>query len=545
MSERRQARTLHLTIHALSSVPAHDLFFVKWERGAHKGSTSRCCPDGAGCVYFEASFTCPCTIIYDKKGHATHKDLIFRAKAVISPGKTKQFADIKLDLSSFVGIAPVVRQTFAMKASGSRAPILVLSFSIAQGGVLEPENLSEMSPKASIPHPAEIMPRLPPVGVKELRTRQMSVNPRRENRPLFASQAPAAPARPVSVFSIADFAAPIPDAAAPAPAPTLLSTLLGCVWSDEGGRGALHGVDCVLFAALLHMGTFSALKIDHDGFNRLLDHFGERLVTSRLVTSLPERLRFLPLYGLFALVQRPPTLEVLDRDRVARFADAIAPVVADAFAAFADARMAALAPVTRLLFQDGCDADVVSELFVKTLRELQAADRLPPGIAPFVERAFVEWVDAALVNMIYLQPTKCDFMASLAWNSFAGRARFNPVLPLNFVRFTEAVSVVQMAQVIDDDPAAVKDICPHLPLPSVFALLSVREIDDDLRSKPDVGRFARTHGLGLFRDFQVTAVDTKEIFAEGLTEVALGEWARVKVPEDIFRECECLRSSFV
>jgi hypothetical protein len=257
--------------------------------------------------------------------------------------------------------------------------------------------------------------------------------------------------------------------------------------------------------------------------------------------SLPEPLRFVPLYGLFALIQRPPISGTFDRQRIERFLVVLERVLNDTFGLFGSGRMRLLEPATKQLFQDGCDPDAACELFVKKMRQIDTELPLPRGLEAFLKRAFVESIDAALVNMIYLHPTKCDFMASLSWNTFAGRVRFNTALPLDFVRFTEAVSVIQMTQLIDDDPKAVNDICPHLPPATVLALLSVREVDDDLRSKPDAGKFARAHGLDLYRDFQPTTVDTKGLFASGLDEVRLDGWKRITVPDAILRECDFLR----
>jgi hypothetical protein len=68
--------------------------------------------------------------------------------------------------------------------------------------------------------------------------------------------------------------------------------------------------------------------------------------------------------------------------------------------------------------------------------------------------------------------------------------------PMTFELFQEAVTVLQMAHVIDRDPLKCSVLCPHLPARTVWAVLSVRRIDDDLKKKPDLDRFAREHRLG-------------------------------------------------
>jgi hypothetical protein len=166
--------------------------------------------------------------------------------------------------------------------------------------------------------------------------------------------------------------------------------------------------------------------------------------------------------------------------------------------------------------------------------------QLPGVTAPTVLGAFYAAFDLALTNRIYMHPTKCDFMASLAWNTFASRVRGHGI---DLSMFTEAVAVIQNTAVINDDLSTVAEICPNLPPSTVFALLSVRELDEFLTTKPCLNRFAIAHGVDLYEDFKPLEVDPQAILA--VTDgIATDDWDRVVVPAELLEQCPFLKTRF-
>jgi hypothetical protein len=169
-----------------------------------------------------------------------------------------------------------------------------------------------------------------------------------------------------------------------------------------------------------------------------------------------------------------------------RFVDIIQPPVEQEFRVFTAHHLAAFGDATSQLFHDSCDPDSVCEAFVRLFKVFRESARIPPIMKSVFCKGMLEALDVSLVNRIYMQSTKCDFMASIIWNTFSGRVREFPKFPIDFDLFTEAVAVIQMTGKIDQDRNRAPEICPHLPMSAILALLSVRELDEDLRTKPDV-----------------------------------------------------------
>jgi hypothetical protein len=100
-----------------------------------------------------------------------------------------------------------------------------------------------------------------------------------------------------------------------------------------------------------------------------------------------------------------------------------------------------------------------------------------------------------------------------------------------------------MTSLIDSDHSLINDICPNLPPSTIFALLSVHELDNDLRQKPDVNRFGVTHQVDLYAEFVPTPLDTQALF-EIRSDASTEEWASVAVPAEILAQCQFLRDRF-
>jgi hypothetical protein len=301
-----------------------------------------------------------------------------------------------------------------------------------------------------------------------------------------------------------------------------------------------HGADVLLFGALLQMkafDVFAAMQNNHfDGF---LDTFASKLTHSMLWSSIPAPERVFPVFGLSLLLQKPPMIP-LDQRRVRRFVDVLHQLLEQEFPAFAAHHLAAFDAAASQLFQDSCDPDSAYETFVHLFQAFRQEAKIPPIMKKVFLKGMMEAVDVSLVNRIYMQSTKCDFMASIIWNTFSGRARTFAKGPISFDRFTEAVAVIQNTGAIDGDPNRVTDMCPHLPMSAILALLSVRELDEDLTRKPDVVKFASVHGLELYSDFKPVKVDTKALFTADDVVDTRG-WVQTPLPQEVFARCPFLR----
>jgi hypothetical protein len=258
-----------------------------------------------------------------------------------------------------------------------------------------------------------------------------------------------------------------------------------------------------------------------------------------LLASIQQPHWLLPLYGLWLLLQKPPDVPG-DALRMKRLATEIEPSLRPALVYLTDFYLRPFEPPIEQLFHGDADTDRIAQLFLNHFREFKRTFSRPRVIADVVLRGFVATLDVLLTNHIYLQPTKCDFLASLVWNTVSSRLAGEGLdLPL----FREAVAVVQMTSVIDSDSSVIDNICPHLPANTILALLSVRELDDDLKEKPNVTAFAVAHGLNPYAEFVPTPVDTQAVF-QIPPDAGTEEWAFVAVPADLLAQCPFLRNRF-
>jgi hypothetical protein len=246
------------------------------------------------------------------------------------------------------------------------------------------------------------------------------------------------------------------------------------------------------------------------------------------------------MYGLVLLVRRPPSAVVVEPARADSVLASLEELIATGFAAFANFWSASFKGPIGSLFRDDADPQEAGDAFLRQLAEFKERAGFPRIMAELIMKAFHAVLDVTLTNHIYMEATKCDFIASLTWNTVVSRLRIAGVeLPI----FQDAVSVVQMAAVINEDPATVSAICPNLSLKTVMALLSVRETDTELQQAPDVGKFARFYSLN--RDEPVTPIefDTAQLF-QVPEDLSTEGWDEVKLPQKVLERCGFLNSRF-
>jgi hypothetical protein len=321
-----------------------------------------------------------------------------------------------------------------------------------------------------------------------------------------------------------------------------MANLFGLQWTQPGvPSGGFHGIDVLLFATLLEIRALDSVGgMDASTFDKFIDEFGDKLTVSKLLGSIGNEERLFPLLGLSLLLQWPPKIH-LDQQRVQRVLSVLSPIIGQSFEAFSTFHLPRFHGPIAQAFRDDTDPDLTCREFVRAFQDFRSLAGIPSVMADIVFEAMVSSVDACLVNRIYMQSTKCDFMASIVWNTFSGHARSFTKPPLDFIRFTEAIAVVQMTLAIDANPFIVGDICPHLPRSAILALLSVRELDDDLPRKPDVAKFASVFNLELYADFKPVKIDTSELFIVSKP-VATHVWKQTPIPNAIFNDCPFLEN---
>lgn len=116
---------------------------------------------------------------------------------------------------------------------------------------------------------------------------------------------------------------------------------------------------------------------------------------------------------------------------------------------------------------------------------------------------------------------------------------------MDFTKFRQAVAVIQMTAVIDDDPAIAQTLCPDLQPETVLAILRLREKDDDLVHLPDLEYFASHYKLDAKAPFKQLKMNCRNICGAQGQIVDTHTWKDVCVCSQLFKDFPYLSDYFV
>ena len=543
---------LTMTIHELETYndPSAS-YYIKWSRGTHKGSTERAVPAGGGPVVFEKSLSIPCTII-KHRGKIAPKEMNFVAKMILGK-KKKAIGDFKLDLAPFVGLAPIVCQSFAMRATKSTPPILRLSICLAQSTSLDHSDISESIDAK----PRQVPKRMKRVGSMSVMAPPVTPAPSLEH---FAKPKPALPrtmTRRMGMSQvlylsensrqIGSFGGTRPDLASPKTAPSIeyeeIKNLCSMEWRDDGFGEWFHGIDSVLFACLEYFHVFDVEATSDENFASFVARFWKMLKGSAILNSLGDDMRFCPIFGFCVLLRWPPPGFTIEKRRAERLVDSMKEFMHHEFDLLLEKHVGAFRDAVAQVFRKDFDVDATANMFTQTLKKMRDDGSVPLLMVDVVEKGMVRKLDAVLVAKLCSGDSQCNFFSSLAWNTFCSRMRSQADMPMEFTLFTEAVAVVQMTAVIEDNPEVVKDICPHLTPNTVLSILSVRETDEDLQTQPNLEKFASKFGIDPDEGFTPIPLDAMDLM-DAKERLTTDGWTNITVPNSIVENFPFLMDYF-
>ena len=547
--EGKSVWILSMTIHDLEPYNNSSAsYYIKWARGTHKGSTERAIPNAAGTAVFEKVLSVPCTII-KHKGKICAKEMTFVAKMILGK-KKKKIGDFKLDLAPFVGLAPIVSQAFAMHTSSkSTPPVIRLSVCLAQSTLDHSETTESM----------EVQPRKSPRNMKRVGSMNAMSSPpsstpsledysrpkplmnRVMTRRIGKSQIVYASENSRQLGSLGSPRIPPPVSATEYEE---IKNLCSMEWGNEDPGEMFHGLDSVIFAALIHFHLFDPEQMSDEAFDDFVDLFWKMLRGSMIMSSLPDNIRFCPIFGLVALLHFPPPGISIDRTRATKMANAMSDFMQHEFDLMLSSRVRSFKNAISTLFRKDFDVDATAKMFTDEMKRLHDDGSIPLLMIDAVEKGMVRKLDTVLVATLCSGEHSCNFLSSLAWNTFCSRMRSEGENPMEFTLFTEAVAVVQMTAVIEDNPEVVKDICPHLTPNAVLSILSVRDTDEDLKALPNLKRFAKKFGIDDDEGFVPIPLDARDVLDISKRVLKTDEWKDVIVPENIVENFPFLMDYF-
>lgn len=532
---------LNLTIHDLNTQAYHDVpYVIKWARGNHKGATDRIAPDATGIVHFDRTTVIPCTIMR-RKGEIVPKEIIFEAK-LCDPKKSRVVGEMKMNLAPFVRSAPLISQTFTMKAIGGPAPILRLSIVMSTRKVSNAD-LIPATDNSDASYRLSKRPRRNSMNIGQLAKILSSVTPQQPNGAKTPNPKEVSAHMRVNLSSIP---VPIPSprmTRGPAPLPpkpkkvTVSDHLKKFCESDwfptYNMNKGFHGLDSVIFAVLHHYKFFHSEGGPTDSeFDAQLGECIETISRSHILTFLNEDQKLFVMFGLYLLLSNPPEYDI-DTRRTTKMMRFISDELMQRLEVYIDQLIVKFSDFLSDVFDKNFDIDGDANRLIGAISNFRDNVEAPPVLIDHLIAALIDRMDIELVNRMIQLNTPFDFMRSLHWNTFCSRMESGSI-EIKFARFREAVGTIQMAAVIDESPDLSLTLCPNLPPHVVLSILKLRDVDEAFLKLPDLQKFADHHKLNMYAPYNPLKMNCRKICgAQGLV-VNTEMWKEVCICRQLF-----------
>ena len=481
---------LFLTFHTLATPHrAREMYFIKWKRGSHKGSTEKCFNNEDGVVNFSKTFQCHCTIFYSKRMKKNKDKIldieIFKFNQVNKP---KKIGSLEFNLANHVGMAPIESQEFKMVNDLK----LVLSIKLVQANGTEKRRNSDTEIDSALTLTTD--------NISQNSNHSPRVKQPNNGKKLDSFFKPADKVKrhlPPEVTSTVTFRMENNFNEQEAINPVNgINELLNLSWPKNNVNICLrknnpfHGIDVFLFAGLLNYKIFDSRTTIDDGFDKFMEKFIFDLRDSTLLKSLEKYEQFIPLFGLYLLVGNPPHDYNLSISRCNEFCDSFKSILEDSLFKFVDFHTRIFDASITALFKKDADLDQVCTSFISSIQRFNRICQVPSTMTSIVNKALTITLDTVLVNQLVKTPHCCTFIGSLVLNTFCREMREYSVYPMEFLYFQEAIAVIQNTSEIDETPSSITRICPHLPTEAIISVLSARQLDEDLKTLPNLRRFS-------------------------------------------------------
>lgn len=490
--EKTSHWNLFLTFHTLSTPHrSEEMYFIKWKRGSHKGATEKCLNNEDGVVNFSKTFQFHCTIFYSKRTKKIKdKILIIDVFKFNQMNKPKKIGSLEFNIADNVGAAPIDSQEFKMVNDLK----LVLSIKLVRVGENEKRRNSDTEFDSALTVTTDNLSQAQPPSVRAKHpsgTKKLDSfsKPADKVKKYMPPEVPA----DVTFRMENNFNEQVHEEVNPVNG---MNNLLSLEWPKNNvninlrKNNTFHGIDVFLFAGLLNFRIFDSRTSFDDGFDKFLEKFFFDLRDSNLLKSLEKYEQFIPLFGLYLLVGNPPHNFSLSISRCSDFCNGLKSLIEESLFKFVDFHTRIFDASIASLFKKDADLEQVCSSFISSIQRFNRICQVPSSMAEVVSKALTITLDTILVNQLVKTPHCCTFIGSLLLNTFCREMREYSVYPMEFLCFQEAIAVIQNTAEIDETPSSINHICPHLPTEAIISVLSARQLDDDLKTLPNLRRFS-------------------------------------------------------
>lgn len=530
----KNSRIVRVSVHSLKThEPESTPIFFTWTRGKHNGKSSILSVNSNGLVIFEQQFCFQCAHHADGEGKIKFLDFVFHRGQ--DQNQEDELGSISINLRPYM-MESVSKQSFSFSSDGGECS-LVISFSSLRKRM---KSFTAQEGQAGCIHIARR------IVTYTNETRSLSkLNKAPSNdripgmrrssitnvvHPNFKSVIQRRMSRPDSIMDKVQ------------KVKTAIQAILDIpVWPATHVYD-FHGIDVVLFATLATYDAFDVSLMGHAGSTSLNQFLNSAFQSSPLLASLGPGVSFFPLYGLVALLYQPPAILQINIEKSSQMADDLINLICYSLQTYLNGMISKLEDKITQVFTNGFDVDTVSKDISSQFNSFTTDGSIPKNMVSVIQKALVNKIDIELTNRLMGQPnTIFDTIHANQWNTFCGKLSDNGI---DIVRFHESTSVILMTSVIDEDASKISRMCPHLTAITVKAILEKRQIDEDLKTKPNIEKFAQYYSLNVDEPFKHMALSLSMLIANESKSIYTTKWLKTPIPTQILSDFPYLREYF-
>ncbi|KAK8896305.1 hypothetical protein M9Y10_014203 [Tritrichomonas musculus] len=540
-------------------------FYAVWEFGKENGTTEYRFCNNDGVIELDKNYEFQCGNS-KTKAHKHLKIEVFR-----NAKKTKCIGKLKLDVSNYLNGEDALSQTITMKPNGEEKPpeITISFFSNLDINTLGEQTEDDIQSIIEVTQELATISSRHKVSRTAYSRKSVDLTPRLSDMKTISDQKSdddrdkvddkekkkeirerRKTARTDSLKSISSFLSPstktISRSSSTFTSPHLehektpIYDVIGdCLgnfdhllsqkidFTDKHCR-SFEGPDSFIFAQCLADKLFD--ELDENSFQKIMTLLPAEILKSPILSTYnDDRRRFFPLYGLSAMLYKPPSKYELNKTRTLQLFNTLQGTTCKRLKILIDCYVNIFEVQVKGIIEHRADPEKTIDDFTRLFDAYLIACQSPKEFESILTRAIISAVDLMFMRKLFKRKN-ITFIDTLHWNSFC--TCFGENSSFKLTNFSEAVKVLQMVNLIDTDNNEISNICKDLPPMCIMQLLKLRAVDDTINKAPDIEKFAETYGLDpSIDDFDIdTLIDWNKLLRQSYKSVNTDNWTDVNMP---------------
>lgn len=291
---------------------------------------------------------------------------------------------------------------------------------------------------------------------------------------------------------------------------------------------SFEGPDAFIFAQCLSDKLFG--ELDENSFQTIMGLLPEKILNAPILSTYnDDRRRFFPLYGLSAILYKPPSKYELNKTRTLQLFNTLQDQTEAYLKSLIDCYVNIFEVQVKGIIEHKANPEKTVEDFTRLFDAYLVACQSPKEFESILNEAIIVAVDIMFMKKLFRRGG-VTFIDSLHWNSFCTYFGENSSFKLTY--FSESVKALQMINLISSDNDEISNICPNLPPACIMQLMKIREVDETMEAAPNIEKFAETYGLDTStEEYDLNSlVDWKRILRKSYKFVNTDQWNDVNVP---------------